>query len=94
MSSIKAPRETARDRERRIYLAEGCSFRTGDLVRMGGTIHLALNCEHLICHSTTNEAASDFADASLRWNRTDKTRVTCRGCLSVIEICAPHSRKA
>lgn len=57
-------------------------------VRVDGKVHLALNTEHLVCHSATSDAADSEGDESLRWHSTKRTTVTCPDCAEIIRLCA------
>lgn len=56
-------------------------------VKVGASVHLALNSEHLLCNTATSDAADSEADESLRWHPTKRRAVTCPVCATIIRLC-------
>ena len=59
----------------------------GSLVACGGSVHIVLDGEHLVCKSATNDAAESENDADMLWTATASRQPTCPACLHVLGAC-------
>ena len=59
----------------------------GALVDAIGDTHVALNSEHLVCHSATSDAADTEYDDTLRWLKPTRREPSCAACAQVINAC-------
>lgn len=85
------PTSGTRD-ETEIY-THGPTFSRGERVLMGGDVHLAADGENLLCNGAVLEAASTEGDASLRWRKTSRRRLTCLDCIRVVELCVAYDKQ-
>lgn len=80
-------------RDETYVYTHGPSFSKGELVLMGGDVHLAADAENLLCNGAVLEAASTEGDANLRWRKTPRKRLTCLDCIRVVELCVAYDKQ-